>query len=252
MSATIQTQNQRINSVETLLQESQSSSVVMMATPQAANRRVRLIENADASPRPQHRTKYDRQTTQETAQNKQQSPSPSPQQVSAQNQQRSPLCDFTMGLIQRVVAGPPRSINEAISSRAIRLNGNPSAGNDASPTVSKVILELVKSHQLGQNVQYSDTIPPPSLFPGISSGKKNVYKWTMKVVKKVITAEQDTLFREASASKDPDLAAVGIAAAELDRKVVVWLLEKEGAKETNKNNRAFVNGSNVMIKKPNE
>jgi len=74
----------------------------------------------------------------------------------------------------------------------------------------------------------------------------------MKVVKKVITAEQDTLFREASASKDPDLAAVGIAAAELDRKVVVWLLEKEGAKETNKNNRAFVNGSNVMIKKPNE
>jgi hypothetical protein len=80
-------------------------------------------------------------------------------------------------------------------------------------------------------VQYIDTTPPPSLFPAISSGNRNVYKWAMKVIKKVITKEQDKLFRSASNAKDPDLTAVVSSCAELERNIILWVLEKEGVKK---------------------
>lgn len=41
---------------------------------------------------------------------------------------------------------------------------------------------------------YADTIPPPSLFKNIDRRNKNIYEWATKVVKKVITRQQDELF----------------------------------------------------------
>jgi hypothetical protein len=226
LNATIKTQNQRIGCLETLQQQSKiSSSMIPLASPQAINR-VRLLQDAAESPRPQQRPKLAQ-----------------PAQVQ-QQQQRIPLRDYAVGILQRVtgIRRDAIPVNEEVTAIA-------SSSYDASPSISRVIIELVKAHQLGPNVQYIDTTPPPSLFPAISSGNRNVYKWAMKVIKKVITKEQDKLFRSASNAKDPDLTAVVSSCAELERNIILWVLEKEGVKENSRNNKALVYGIGNRAKK---
>ncbi len=239
LNAVVRTQNQCIESLETQLQQSRSNTMIMPASPQAANKssRVHQLDNATENPHPQQRTRGS---------------NPAPKQE--HKQQRSPVQDFVMGVCRSVMPNC-QSVNNVLRRQHAfpvheMLSSN--ANNDSSPYVSKVIFELVKTGQLaGRNVPYTDTIPPPSLFENIDRGNKNIYKWAMKVVKKVITKEQDELFRSNNMSADNAefLVAVHAECANLDKNIVHWILDKEQAKETSKNNKALLYGIGNRAKK---
>mmetsp|Transcript_10582 Transcript_10582/g.22944 ORF Transcript_10582/g.22944 Transcript_10582/m.22944 type:complete len:292 (+) Transcript_10582:461-1336(+) len=223
----MRSQTQRIDSLESHLLQSRFSNSPSPASPQAASRSRRL-ENAGASPRPQQRARV----------------SGSRSVASSPSSPQSPL--------RSLVSGVVRSINNAVRSHAPPARPTSTTGtrkNDASGLISSVIFELVSSRQLGPDTPYVDTIPPPSLLPDMSTANRNIYRWSMKVVAKAVTTEQDKLFRSASTARERDMAVVSAACTALDTAIVEWILDKEGEQMTSRNNKALVFGIGNRAKK---
>ena len=97
-----------------------------------------------------------------------------------------------------------------------------------SPLISSIVRELALNGSLKSNTPYPSTEPPPVLFPH-GCKEKTKYKDSMRVVAAVVTKEQEEVFR----AKEPDQAHIVVEGEKLDLAVRQWLAEQENVRLSN-------------------